>query len=120
MKLLGTLWLGLALLAPSAAVGQSASPDFRGLWTGWRDVNASAMALEKEAVEEVRQDYVTAGSERRRALHQQGRALGERVGEVVRTGDCEGGERMAREAGDFALVAAVRAHCRSAEASPER
>ncbi len=39
-------------------------------------------------------------------------ALGERVGEVVRAGDCAEGERIARVAGDFALVRAVRAHCR--------
>lgn len=41
-----------------------------------------------------------------------GDALGQRVGELVRTGDCTAGERMAREAGDFALLAAVRAYCR--------
>jgi hypothetical protein len=40
-------------------------------------------------------------------------ALGRRVGEVVRAGDCAEGERIAREAGDFALVNAVRDHCRS-------
>ena len=38
-------------------------------------------------------------------------ALGRRVGEVVRAGDCAEGERIAREAGDFALVRAVREHC---------
>lgn len=44
------------------------------------------------------------------------RALGERVGEIVRLGDCEAGERLAREAGDFALVDAVRSYCRQAGA----
>ena len=39
-------------------------------------------------------------------------ALGRRVGEIVRAGDCTGGERMAREAGDLALVRAVQEHCR--------
>jgi hypothetical protein len=42
----------------------------------------------------------------------QAAALGERVGEIVRAGDCEEGERVARAAGDFALVQAVRDHCR--------
>jgi hypothetical protein len=39
------------------------------------------------------------------------RALGERVGDIVALGDCAEGERVARSAGDFALVAAVRAYC---------
>ena len=39
--------------------------------------------------------------------------LGQRVGEIVRAGDCEEGERVARAAGDFPLVEAVRTHCRT-------
>ena len=100
-----------ALLAASAAAAPPTPDDFGRLWTGWHDVNASALAIERESVEEVREDYVRAGSERRRQLQNQGRALGERVGEIVRAGDCEEGERVARAAGDFALVQAVRAHC---------
>ena len=42
----------------------------------------------------------------------QARALGDRVGEMVAMGDCDGGERTAREAGDFALLRAVQDHCR--------
>ena len=116
--------VNLALLCaaamPAGAYGQTAAGaqrPFEGLWTGWRDINRSALAIEKSEVEEVREDYVTAGSERRRQLQNQGRALGERVGEIVRAGDCEEGERVARAAGDFALVEAVRAHCRDAEPS---
>jgi hypothetical protein len=37
--------------------------------------------------------------------------LGERVGAVVTSGDCDGGERLAIEAGDLALARAVRDHC---------
>jgi hypothetical protein len=33
----------------------------------------------------------------------------------VALGDCGEGERVARAAGDFALVAAVRAHCADAD-----
>ncbi|HEV2866694.1 MAG TPA: hypothetical protein VGX37_09275 [Allosphingosinicella sp.] len=77
------------------------------------------MTLERQAVERVRQDYVTANSERRGELQNQGRALGERVGEIVRLGDCQEGERVAREAGDFALVQAVRDYCATAAASAQ-
>lgn len=41
-------------------------------------------------------------------------ALGERVGDIVALGDCAEGERVARTAGDFALVAAVRDYCTAA------
>jgi hypothetical protein len=37
--------------------------------------------------------------------------LGDRVGTVVAGGDCDGGERLAIEAGDLALARAVRDHC---------
>ena len=115
------LGLGLALGVPAAAgYAQPAPPagGFGSLWTGWRDVNAEALAKERAEAEEVREDYVTASSSRRDQLRNQGRALGERVGEIVRVGDCEEGERVAREAGDFALVQAVRDHCRGGELSP--
>ncbi|HEV2746001.1 MAG TPA: hypothetical protein VGW34_01720 [Allosphingosinicella sp.] len=38
-------------------------------------------------------------------------ALGRRVGEVVATGNCRGGEQLALDAGDYALARAVRDHC---------
>jgi hypothetical protein len=38
-------------------------------------------------------------------------ALGDRVGEMVATGNCRGGEQMALDAGDLALARAVRDHC---------
>ena len=123
MRTISSMLLGAAgglLIAAGAGHAQPAPPasGFGSLWTGWRDVNAEALAKERAAVEEVREDYVTASSSRRDQLRNQGRALGERVGEIVRTGDCEEGERVAREAGDFALVQAVRDHCRGAELSP--
>lgn len=116
-------WLAAALAAaPGVALAQAVPPPppsgFGSLWTGWRDVNASALEKEREAVEGVREDYVAAGADRRRELQNQGRALGERVGEIVREGDCDDGERVARRAGDFALVQAVRAHCRGRDAEP--
>lgn len=108
--------LAFAQIAPAAPPAPPSA--FGTLWTGWRDVNASALEKEREAVEEVREDFVAANSHRRRQLQNQGRALGERVGEIVREGDCEDGERVARRAGDFALVQAVRAHCGADATSP--
>ena len=113
------LWLTLAVPAgamaqPVAAPAAPAAPEsrFEGLWTGWSGANRDAIRAELSARERVRSEIAAADAERLRQLGSQGRALGERVGEMVRLGDCEGGERTAREAGDFPLVDAVRAHCR--------
>jgi hypothetical protein len=109
--------------APAAAIAQAApdspaapSASFRGLWTGWGAANADSLKVEREGIAVVREDYATAGSATRNQLENRGRALGERVGEIVRLGDCAEGERVAREAGDFALVAAVRDYCRAVSA----
>ena len=116
MKALGIRILGLLLAWPSLAAAAPApstepSSDFSGLWTGWNRVNREAMSIETAAMRRVRRDVETADAARLRELQNQGRALGERVGEIVRLGDCAEGERVARAAGDFALVEAVRAHC---------
>jgi len=120
MKALKTGCFCLALMAPSLAAAADApirpASDFSRLWTGWGIVNREAMSTETEAMRRVRQDVANADAERLRQLGGQGRALGERVGEIVRLGDCAEGERIAREAGDFALVEAVRAHCAAADA----
>lgn len=114
------LWLAAALAASSPAIAQSApqAADFRTMWTGWGTANAASLTIERRSVERVREDLATGDAERQRQLRSQGRALGERVGEIVRLGDCEEGERLAREAGDFALVEAVRDHCRAVAADP--
>ena len=118
-----SIWVGLALLVPSPLLAQAASAppanEFRELWTGWSGANAASLTIERQSVDRVREDYVSAGSVRRHQLQNEGRALGERVGEIVRLGDCAEGERVARAAGDFALVQAVRSHCRTT-AAPER
>ena len=124
MKGLNTALLCLVLMAPTPALAQasvasSSGSDFTRLWTGWRSINRDAMATESDAVQRVRQDVASADAERLRQLQSQGRALGERVGEIVRLGDCAEGERVAREAGDFALVEAVRAHCAQTAAAPQ-
>ena len=124
MKTLNSIWICLALTTPSMALGQavpaaSAAADFSRLWTGWGGVNREAMSTETDAVRRVRHDVATADAQRLDQLRNQGRALGERVGEIVRLGDCAEGERVARAAGDFALVEAVRAHCAAADARGE-
>lgn len=93
----------LVALIPSAALSQQAGtetpPPLQGLFIDWRSLNRDAVRA--ESVERVPSETDRGAA----------RTLGERVGEVVATGDCEGGERMAREAGDFELVAAVRRYC---------
>ncbi len=114
----------LALLAPALAHAQdrraaTGASDFSRLWTGWSSVNRQAMSTESAAAGRVREEIAAADAERLAQLRDRGRALGERVGEIVRLGDCAEGERVARAAGDFALVEAVRAHCGSADAPAE-
>jgi hypothetical protein len=114
---LKTLLLALALTVPSMGTAQPAAAppsrsQFQSLWTPWNGVTRQSLKSEAEEIDRVRQEVATAGAERQAALRNEGRALGERVGEIVRAGDCEDGERVARLAGDFALVEAVRNHCR--------
>ena len=115
------IWLALVCGTPAAAQGApAADPGFRSLWTSWDQANRQAMDREIEAQRRVEEDLATADAQRRQLLRNQGRALGERVGEIVRLGDCAEGERLAREAGDFPLVEAVRNHCAiAAGARPE-
>ena len=101
--------------APAAASAPAASgPSFGGLFVSWS--SAARQALENEAAERARQEAeaaaAAAGARQDLSQQDEGRVLGERVGEVVRGGDCAGGERMAQEAGDIALVQAVRDYCR--------
>jgi hypothetical protein len=109
--------LSLSALPAFAQSQPAPTSGFRGLWTGWGAANADSMKVERGGVTEVRREYQSGGSERRRQLETQGRDLGERVGEIVRLGDCAEGERVARAAGDFALVKAVRDHCEAIAAA---
>ena len=91
----------------SAAPAPAAAPDpaYSGLWTSWTGANSAAIRAEA-----ARQAPATPSGPLRPGSPE----LGARVGEIVRSGDCEEGERVARAAGDFPLVEAVRAHCRGA------
>jgi len=97
----------IASALASAAPAQPAAPDpgYGGLFTRWSGANSEALRAEtaREAT------AAPAGP-----LRPGSPELGARVGEIVRGGDCAEGERVARAAGDFPLVEAVRAHCRTA------
>lgn len=106
------------LMSPAAALAQTApaepppaqKPGFESLWTGWSGVNRDSVRAEEQAARTAQSAASAVEAPRR---YQAGSvALGERVGEVVRLGDCDEGERLAREAGDFPLLDAVRTHCR--------
>jgi len=102
--------LGLAAGPAAADTGQvPASPRFQGLFVNWSAANRQSIDAEREAARRPAIDAAPASSGGPGST-----ALGERVGEIVATGDCAEGERIARAAGDFALVAAVRQHCTAA------
>jgi hypothetical protein len=116
--------LALALLGAAPAAGQTGAPapqppapanPYQGLFTPWHGANREALEAEASAPQpapEPDSGSIPASSPLVPRSQAEAVALGERVGAVVRTGDCAEGERIAREAGDFALVRAVREHCR--------
>jgi hypothetical protein len=92
-----TVILLAALLAPSLAAA-APQPAERGPWLDWNELSRRAAAAQPQAPILPRSEA-------------DARALGDRVGRMVAVGDCRGGERMAMEAGDSALVRAVRTYC---------
>ena len=117
--------LPLGLLAAAPAAGQGSAPmpapaartpenPFGQLFTRWEGVNRDSIDAEVGAAQPAagpQTDAIPAYSPLQPRTQAEAIALGERVGQVVRAGDCAEGERIAREAGDFALVRAVREHC---------
>ena len=77
------------------------------LWVDWRRINADSVSSEASQLQAAR----GRAGDPRSPDGLKAQALGERVGEMVATGDCAEGERMARNAGDMALVRAVRDYC---------
>ena len=116
---LSLLPLLAAALAPAAAQAQQApAPSgFSSLFTSWSGTSRDALRAETETrrapAQAAESGAVPAGSPLQVRSHNEAVALGERVAEVVRRGDCAEGERLAREAGDFPLLRAVRDHCRT-------
>lgn len=93
-----------ALAAEPAPAPQ---PRFEGLFVDWRDASRESVEAERRAAA-----LAPTGAAAVPGTVPGSAALGQRVGEIVALGDCAEGERVARAAGDFALVAAVRDHCR--------
>jgi hypothetical protein len=105
--------------APQQAAPAEQNP-YRDLFTPWNGVNRDSMDAETAgtpppSAPEADDRSVPAYSPLAPRSQAEAVALGERVGAVVRAGDCAEGERIARQAGDFALVRAVQAHCRRAQ-----
>ena len=112
MKLAALLLAPLLLAAaPPAEVSPPAEEDgrarFHGLFLNWNTINRQSIDAERQRAQPQGEAAATPAGTGAAGT----RALGERVGEVVATGDCSEGERLARAAGDFALVAAVRDYC---------
>lgn len=106
----------LLLLSAQPAVAASTIPEpprarFQGLFVDWSAASRQSIEAEREAIRRPSQGATPTASP---AGAPGSIALGERVGEIVATGDCAEGERIARAAGDFALVSAVREHCTAA------
>jgi len=87
-----------------AALAEERENRFRSLFVDWRATAHEALKNE--------QARVRGGGLVEPPPERQARALGDQVGEMVALGDCDGGERLARDAGDLALVGAVQDHCR--------
>lgn len=121
---LAPAFLAIGLLAAVPAAAQSGAPapaappqanPYQNLFTRWDGANREAMeaeAITAQPAPEPDGNAIPAYSPLVSRSQAEAVALGERVGAVVRAGDCAEGERIAREAGDFALVRAVREHCR--------
>ena len=97
------LVLAAVLAQPAEAPQPPDTQRFGGLFTDWRAANA-------QSLEQERSRDAAANAPARTAA--EAHSLGDRVGRIVAEGACEEGERIAREAGDFALVRAVQDHCR--------
>jgi hypothetical protein len=114
------LCAALTPLASVPAAGQATAPPpsnpFQGLFTGWSGANRDSLEAETSIQAEPERapqgaTAIPAGSPLLSRSREEAEALGARVGEIVRGGDCAEGERTARDAGDFALVQAVRDYC---------
>ena len=101
----------LLLIAAAQAAPPAQPAPFGRLFTDWRSANRQSIEAEREALQRPAPAADSALVPAMSGFAPGSQALGERVGEIVSLGDCAEGERMARAAGDFALVVAVREHC---------
>jgi hypothetical protein len=111
-------WASQPVAGPPALTEAAAAEPrvrFQGLFIDWSAASRESIEAERQAAARpaLSADAAAAGSPG--AMAAPGSvALGERVGDIVALGDCAEGERVARTAGDFALVAAVRDYCNAA------
>jgi hypothetical protein len=96
----------LALLAAAAPAPPAAPP-----FLDWRALSRDSSRTETEQLRRATEMPPTIAA--RTDAIARGRALGDRVGQIVAAGDCDEGERQARAAGDVALALAVRDYCYS-------
>ena len=105
----------LALLSAAPAAAAEPATDgrarFEGVFVSWNAANRDSLAAEREAASRPPAELAPVATASVAIAVAGSRELGERVGEIVAMGDCAEGERVARAAGDFALVTAVRNHC---------
>ena len=102
-------------VGPPAPAPQAPANPYQDLFTHWDGVNRQSMDAEANSAQPAPTpdgNAIPAYSPLVSRSRDEAVALGERVGAVVRTGNCAEGERIARAAGDFPLVRAVREHCR--------
>jgi hypothetical protein len=97
----------LGMAAPALAQTTPPPAPYSGMFTPWSGTSRESLRAEAEA-----RRTPPAGAVPATAEHNAQVALGERVADAVRRGDCAEGERLAREAADFPLVRAVRDYCR--------
>jgi hypothetical protein len=109
-----TLLAALALAATPAFAAEplpDARARFGGLFVDWNAASRQSIQAERQEAARTLPDPAPASTASAAMTVPGSRALGERVGDIVALGDCAEGERVARAAGDFALVAAVRDYC---------
>jgi hypothetical protein len=119
MRAASTLLAFCLFAAPAGAqtatsVSEAPANPYRDLFTRWDGANRESLEAEARAAQPAPApdgDAIPAYSPLAPRSRDEAVALGERVGAVVRAGNCAEGERMARAAGDFPLVRAVREHC---------
>jgi hypothetical protein len=112
----------LLLIAAAQAAPAAQPAPFERLFTDWRSANRQSIEAEREALQRPAPAPApdSASVPAMSGFAPGSTALGERVGEIVSLGDCAEGERMARAAGDFALLVAVRNHCQDKPQSESR
>lgn len=109
-----TLLAALALAATPALAAEppaDARARFGGLFVDWNAASRQSIEAERQEASRTVPDPAPVSTASAAIAVPGSRALGERVGDIVALGDCAEGERVARAAGDFALVAAVRDYC---------